>query len=176
MNKKTFSAPWARRHSRNLLDIGHPIAAPSDKTPGSCSRSRPWRIFLQILSHDTGLQAPVQPERDHVAPRINHPTRPDRCERRGRALAHRGFEVHGQLRFSPRLRCRVRHSNAEGIAGVLVSNGVEATPTDADGLYSLPVRDGVFVIKPAQWNLPFDLRTGGPAFSYRRGGGCCTNC
>lgn len=92
-----------------------------------------------------------------MAPRITHPSRPDRCERRGRALAHRGHEVHGPLRFSPRLRCRVRHGKAEGIVGVLVSNGFEATPTDADGLYSLPVRDGVFVIKPDQMSLAFDL-------------------
>jgi hypothetical protein len=56
--------------------------------------------------------------------------------------------------------------SARGIAGVLVSNGVEVTQTDADGAYELPIRDGVFVIKPAHWNLPFDVNTGAPSFSY----------
>lgn len=55
-----------------------------------------------------------------------------------------------------------------GIPGVLVSNGLEVTRTDSDGAYSLPLRDGVFVIKPAHWCSPLDVSTGNPAFSYNR--------
>jgi hypothetical protein len=39
----------------------------------------------------------------------------------------------------------INRGQSRGIPGVLVSNGVEVTPTDADGAYTLPVRDGVFV-------------------------------
>lgn len=53
-----------------------------------------------------------------------------------------------------------------GIPGVLVSNGVEVVQTDADGAYELPIRDGVFLIKPAHWSLPLDVHTGVPSFSY----------
>ena len=53
-----------------------------------------------------------------------------------------------------------------GIAGVLVSNGIDVTRTDRNGAYSLPARDGVFVIKPANWTTPLDLTTGLPTFSY----------
>ena len=60
----------------------------------------------------------------------------------------------------------INRGQSRGIPGVLVSNGVEVTPTDADGAYALPIRDGVFVIKPAHWSLPFDISTGAPSFSY----------
>ncbi|HYX36242.1 MAG TPA: calcineurin-like phosphoesterase family protein [Oligoflexus sp.] len=44
----------------------------------------------------------------------------------------------------------------EGLAGVLVSNGLEVTPTDAEGKYKLSIRDDmiIHVIKPSGWKLP----------------------
>ena len=50
----------------------------------------------------------------------------------------------------------VQHPNAQGIAGVLVSNGVEVAVTDLAGHWHLPEREGceVFVIKPHGWALP----------------------
>lgn len=61
---------------------------------------------------------------------------------------------------------QIDSGSARGIPDVLVSNGIEVTRTDADGAYELPVRDGVFVIKPAHWSLPVDVSTGAPSFSY----------
>lgn len=52
-----------------------------------------------------------------------------------------------------------------GLPGILVSNGVDITRTDAAGRYSLPFRDGIFVIKPAHWAIPFDITTGTPHFA-----------
>ena len=52
------------------------------------------------------------------------------------------------------------------VPGVLVSNGLHVVRTDEDGRYALPVRDGVFVVKPAHWTVPLDVRTGAPAFAY----------
>ncbi|MBD3267073.1 metallophosphoesterase, partial [bacterium] len=51
-----------------------------------------------------------------------------------------------------------KDTNEAGIADVCVSNGVEVVKTDAEGLYSLPVREEaiVFVIKPNGWQTPFD--------------------
>jgi hypothetical protein len=59
-------------------------------------------------------------------------------------------------------------SDPKGVPGILVSNGVEVTRTDAEGAYSLPFRDGLFVIKPAHWRIPYDVRTGHPAFACMR--------
>ncbi|MFN3889267.1 MAG: calcineurin-like phosphoesterase C-terminal domain-containing protein [Beijerinckiaceae bacterium] len=53
-----------------------------------------------------------------------------------------------------------------GIGGVLVSNGLEVVRSDAEGGYTLPARDGVFVVKPAHWTVPLDIRTGVPCFYY----------
>jgi C terminal of Calcineurin-like phosphoesterase/N terminal of Calcineurin-like phosphoesterase len=55
-----------------------------------------------------------------------------------------------------------------GIPGVMVSNGLEVVRTDADGGWSLPLRDGesVFVIKPSGWALPVDRETNLPRFAY----------
>jgi hypothetical protein len=56
----------------------------------------------------------------------------------------------------------------KGVPGVMVSNGLDVVKTDADGRWSLPVRDGdsVFVIKPAGWALPVDAATNLPHFAY----------
>nr|WP_294522049.1 calcineurin-like phosphoesterase family protein [uncultured Rhodopila sp.] len=56
----------------------------------------------------------------------------------------------------------------KGVAGVMVSNGLDVVKTDADGRWSLPVRDddSVFVIKPAGWALPVDAATNLPHFAY----------
>lgn len=65
---------------------------------------------------------------------------------------------------------RVRHLTAgasSGLPGVLVSNGVEVTRTDGDGAYALPMRSEVFIIKPAHWAAPLDVRTGLPVFWHR---------
>jgi hypothetical protein len=56
------------------------------------------------------------------------------------------------------------HGVIAGVPGVLVSNGLEVTRTDHNGAYALPVRDGVFVIKPAHWATPRDAKTGLPIF------------
>jgi hypothetical protein len=59
-------------------------------------------------------------------------------------------------------------SPRRGIANVMVSNGFDVVKTDADGKWTLPVRDGdsVFVIKPAGWTLPVDPVTNLPHFAY----------
>jgi hypothetical protein len=61
-----------------------------------------------------------------------------------------------------------RSAASKGIPGVLVSNGVEVTKTDADGNWSLPVTSGqsLFVIKPRGWALPVDAATQLPHFAY----------
>ncbi len=45
-----------------------------------------------------------------------------------------------------------------GVAGVSVSNGVDVVETDAQGVYSLPVRGNftAFVTQPAGWQVPVD--------------------
>lgn len=50
----------------------------------------------------------------------------------------------------------VPNKGEPGIAGVLVSNGMEVVETDAGGRYSLPVSDdtAIFVIKPKGWMIP----------------------
>lgn len=51
-----------------------------------------------------------------------------------------------------------RDAGESGIAGVLVSNGVEIARTDDDGAYAIPVSDDciIFVIKPRGYRLPRD--------------------
>ena len=55
-----------------------------------------------------------------------------------------------------------------GVAGVMVSNGLDVVKTGPDGGWSLPVRDGdsLFVIKPAGWALPADPPSNLPHFAY----------
>jgi hypothetical protein len=57
---------------------------------------------------------------------------------------------------------------SRGIQGVLVSNGHEVVPTDAEGRWSLPVAEGdsVFVIKPTGWAPPVDPATQLPRFAH----------
>ncbi len=52
----------------------------------------------------------------------------------------------------------LRDPNEEGLANVLVSNGTEVSPTDANGRWSLPVTDDtiLFLIKPAGWQVPLN--------------------
>ncbi len=69
-------------------------------------------------------------------------------------------EIARGARRSPKGRCSGGHP------GILVSNGVEVTHTDHDGVYELPARDGVFVIKPAHWSPPRNVQTGLPHFFY----------
>jgi C terminal of Calcineurin-like phosphoesterase/N terminal of Calcineurin-like phosphoesterase len=59
-------------------------------------------------------------------------------------------------------------SSRKGVAGVMVSNGLDVVKTGTDGSWSLPVSDGdsVFVIKPAGWTLPVDPATNLPRFAY----------
>ena len=54
-----------------------------------------------------------------------------------------------------------------GIAGVLVSNGLEVVVTDADGTYELPAYDdmNLFITKPAGYAVPVDTDMV-PQFSY----------
>lgn len=55
-----------------------------------------------------------------------------------------------------------------GVPNVMVSNGQEVVRTNAEGGWSLPLRDGdsVFVIKPPGWALPVDPATSLPRFAY----------
>lgn len=60
-----------------------------------------------------------------------------------------------------------RQRGEAGIAGVLVSNGLDVVRTDAQGGYRLPVRSDMdlFVIQPSGWRVPVDARNV-PRFSY----------
>jgi hypothetical protein len=61
-----------------------------------------------------------------------------------------------------------RHQPGEaGVAGVLVSNGLDVVATAADGTYSLPVRPdmNLTVVQPAGWQVPTDARQV-PQFFY----------
>lgn len=67
-----------------------------------------------------------------------------------------------------------RHQAGEpGIAGVLVSNGVEVVATDAQGRYELPARDdmNLTVVQPAGWMVPVDHRQVPQFFHVHKGGG-----
>lgn len=67
----------------------------------------------------------------------------------------------------------VRQGNEPGIAGVLVSNGLDVTVTDEHGRYELPVRldMDVAVIQPAGWRVPVDERQVPQfAFTWKAGG------
>lgn len=61
----------------------------------------------------------------------------------------------------------VRDADEPGVPGVAVSNGRDVVETDADGRYTLTVRehDVVFVTKPAGWAVPRDAR-GLPSFFH----------
>lgn len=58
-----------------------------------------------------------------------------------------------------------RGKGARGIAGVMVSNGLDVTKTDSDGRWFLPVRSGdsIFVITPSHWTT---VGRGPTSFSY----------
>lgn len=54
----------------------------------------------------------------------------------------------------------VRQADEAGVAGVLVSNGLDVTVTDAHGRYELPLRPDMdlMVVQPAGWRVPVDER------------------
>ncbi len=58
--------------------------------------------------------------------------------------------------FHDRTSAGVRQPGDAGLAGVLVSNGVDVAVTNVDGNWRLPARLGehVFVVKPTDWSLP----------------------
>lgn len=60
-----------------------------------------------------------------------------------------------------------RQRGEDGIAGVLVSNGLDVVRTDASGGYRLAVRADMdlFVIQPSGWQVPVDERNV-PQFAY----------
>ena len=69
--------------------------------------------------------------------------------------------------FEDRSGAGRRRPSDPGIANVMVSNGRDVVPTDADGRWRLPLTEGdsVFVIKPPHWSI--SSRGGGlPQFSY----------
>lgn len=70
--------------------------------------------------------------------------------------------------FDDRNRDGVRQPDEPGVPGVLVSNGLDVTRTDAAGVYMLPARDdmSVFVVKPSGWRPPTDRRLV-PQFAYQ---------
>jgi hypothetical protein len=61
----------------------------------------------------------------------------------------------------------VRQGGEPGVAGVLVSNGLDVVRTDPQGRYSLPVRPdmNLMIVQPSGWRVPLDPR-GVPQFSY----------
>src|SRR5690606_14738715 len=50
----------------------------------------------------------------------------------------------------------IRDARERGLSGVLVSNGIDVTRTDAEGRWRLPAEDDCvfFVIKPRGWMTP----------------------
>jgi hypothetical protein len=75
------------------------------------------------------------------------------------------FDIASGTVFEDRNGDGRRTTGARGIAGVMVSNGLDVTVTGSDGRWSLPVRSGdhIFVITPAHWTTV----GGGPSsFSY----------
>jgi hypothetical protein len=61
-----------------------------------------------------------------------------------------------------------RQAGSQGVPNVMVSNGRDVTLTDAQGGWTLPVREGdsIFVIKPTGWMTPLAPETHLPRFSY----------
>ncbi|MGO1720128.1 MAG: metallophosphoesterase N-terminal domain-containing protein, partial [Luteimonas sp.] len=53
-----------------------------------------------------------------------------------------------------------RQPGEAGVAGVLVSNGLDVVRTDSKGEYAVAVRPDmdVFVIQPSGWKVPVDTR------------------
>lgn len=60
-----------------------------------------------------------------------------------------------------------QQAGESGLSGVLVSNGLDVTPTDAGGRYRLAVRPdmNLMVVQPAGWQVPVDERMI-PQFHY----------
>ena len=82
-------------------------------------------------------------------------------------------EMVGGVVFSDLNKDGIRQDAEPGIAGVLVSNGLQVTRTDAQGRYALPARADmdVTVIQPAGWRVPVDERQLPQfAFSWKAGG------
>ncbi|TVS12480.1 MAG: metallophosphoesterase, partial [Wenzhouxiangella sp.] len=66
-----------------------------------------------------------------------------------------------------------RQADEPGVAGVLVSNGLDVTITDEDGRYRLPIRSDmdVSVVQPSGWRVPVDDRQVPQfAFTWKAGG------
>lgn len=61
-----------------------------------------------------------------------------------------------------------RDPDEPGVAGALVSNGVDVVRTGADGTYRLPLREdmSVFVVQPGGWRVPTN-RDWVPQFAYQ---------
>ncbi len=78
-----------------------------------------------------------------------------------------GAEAATGIVFHDLSRDGVRQDDEPGVAGVIVSNGLEAVATNAEGRYSLPVRDDmtVMVSKPAGYATPVTA-AGVPQFFY----------
>ncbi|NDY96649.1 calcineurin-like phosphoesterase C-terminal domain-containing protein [Wenzhouxiangella limi] len=67
----------------------------------------------------------------------------------------------------------LRQPGEPGVAGVLVSNGLELVETTADGAWVLPAREDMdlSVVQPSGWRVPVDERQIPQfAFSYKAGG------
>jgi len=60
-----------------------------------------------------------------------------------------------------------RSEGEPGVAGVLVSNGLDWTRTDEDGRYEIAVREDfdLTIVQPSGWRVPTDARLV-PQFSY----------
>lgn len=66
-----------------------------------------------------------------------------------------------------------RQSGEAGVAGVLVSNGLEVVATDAAGGYTIDVRDDMdlSVVQPSGWRVPVDDRNVPQFFHIHKPGG-----
>ncbi|MGY0505615.1 calcineurin-like phosphoesterase C-terminal domain-containing protein [Luteimonas sp. e5] len=77
-----------------------------------------------------------------------------------------GREIRGMV-FEDRDGDGRRQPGEAGVAGVLVSNGLDVVRTDEQGGYVLPLREDMdlFVIQPSGWQVPVDERNV-PRFSH----------
>ncbi len=83
-----------------------------------------------------------------------------------------GRVVHGFV-FHDAGRDGVFDGGDSGMAGVLVSNGLDVVVTDADGRYELPLRPDMdlTVVQPAGWRVPVDANRVPQFFHvYKEGG------
>ena len=83
-----------------------------------------------------------------------------------------GSVIEGSV-FDDRNRDGARDEGEAGVAGVLVSNGLDWTATDADGRYRVAVREDMdlTIVQPRGWRVPTDNRRVPQFFYVHKPGG-----